>query len=159
MGNQLTNALLTEVVALLGSAAAGRATADELLAMADRLAKAMAARSAKQAAAGGSKPGSGRPPMWIAVATDIHPVRWTQDVAAVAKWLGLAEGSLRTYLGRPAGKHHATVVFNREDLAVVVRRLTDQERGFLAEGQVPTGDQLWAPPAEEPRGPGHKKLA
>lgn len=157
LAERLTDALVLESMALHQRAAKHLSKPEDHRNMADRLGQALAIKKAALSANGGSRPGSGRPRNWYAVqdhaADTAHP---TQDLAAVAEYMGLAEASLKVYLARGGGRYAKVRPGDHgPDVEIWVRRATAAELAWLNE----QGDDvpMWHAPAK-PK-PNGKRLA
>lgn len=139
-----------ELVAALGLAALGKLTPEAATALMERLGAASASRAAHARAAGQL---GGRPKgvsAWYKVQDSEADDTWTRELAPLAAWLGIAKGSLQTYLNRGGGKHHAMIVRDGRDVMVTVSYATDTEKARLNDAP-PATIPMWTPPVAKPK--------
>lgn len=152
LAERLSDALVLESMALHQRAARHLSTPEQHRDMADRLGAAMAQKKAAQRAAGGSRPGSGRPRNWYAVQDHVRPEpEPTQDLALVADYMGIAEASLKVYMARGGGRFAKNRETDIGTVEVWVRRATPAELAWLQE----RGDD--APLWQQPHNPNRKR--
>lgn len=143
---KLTDALVLESMALHQKAANGAATSAEHRVMSDRLGAAMAVKKASQAANGGARAGSGRPKNWYAVMDHVaEAAQPTQDLGAVAEYLGLTEATLRVYLAQSArgGRYAKMLPTANGDVEVWVAKAEPAQAEYMAANPA---TPLWTAP-------------
>ena len=152
----LGQALLTEVLAGLWQASAGRLEPEAATALAERLSAAMVGKAARQAHGKGGPTGPTGVRAWYKVVDSEADDAWTRDLGPLSDWLGLTKGSLQTYLNRGQGAYHTMVQRDGRDIMVSVKYASATEKARLDAAE-PSAIPMWQPPAPKKRDP--KKLA